>query len=240
MDGATGSYRAPRGIGDVQRLGPVPGLTAVARSIASDRSGLSGNWCDMRLHSAGHAVVVVGDVAGHGAQASAAKRDLRPALRELVMHGEHPSVVVKALDALTSSSEAGMATMLYGVIDPARRSAELFNAGHPPPLIVDPRGVARYVRGAHFPPLGSGFCLNITSSHCYLEAGSTLIVYTDGLVARRGEDLADGLDKLQRMACGSHRRSVDEICDLLLGEHVSDGTQDDLTVVVIRLREEDP
>lgn len=195
----------------------------------------------MGLHAAGHAVVVVGDVAGHGAEASAAKRDLRPALRELVMHGEHPSVVVKALDALTGSSEAGMATMLYGVIDPARRSAELFSAGHPPPLIVDPRGLAHYVRGTHFPPLGSGFCLNITSSHCYLEAGSTLIVYTDGLVARRGEDLADGLGELQRMASGSHRRSVDEICDLLLAEHVSKrSTEDDVTVVVIRLQEEDP
>lgn len=228
-------------MGDVhERLGPVPGLIAVARSIASDRTGLSGNWCDMRLHSAGHAVVVVGDVAGHGAQASAAKRELRPALRELVMHGEHPSVVVRALDALTGSSAAGMATMLYGVIDPARRSAEVFNAGHPPPLIVDPRGLASYVGGTHFPPLGSGFCLNITSSHCYLEAGSTLVVYTDGLVARRGEDLADGLDKLQRMAGGSHCRSVDEICDLLVAEHVRRGnTEDDLTVVVIRLQEGD-
>ena len=116
----------------------------------------------------------------------------------------------------------------------------MFNVGHPPPLVIDPRGAARYLDCDHFPPLGSGLCRSVTSSACALEPRSTLILYTDGLVERRGEDLAEGLRVLRELASGAHRRSVDEICDLLVEARLHEADQeDDVTVLVLRLGEED-
>lgn len=239
IPGMTAPVRPTGGTRDVrQRLGKGSGLTAVTRSIAFDPTGLSGDWCDLRTHAANETVVVVADVVGCGAQASGAKRELRPALRELAMRREHPSVLLKALDDMAGQTDPGMATMIYGVIDAGRGHVELFNVGHPAPLIVDPRGVARYFECNHFPPLGSGLCRGITSSACHLEPGSTMVLYTDGLVERRGEDITEGLRMLQELVTGAHRRSVDEICDLLVDARLRGARpEDDITVLVVRLGE---
>ena len=155
------------------------------------------------------------------------------------MRREHPSVVLEALDGVASQTGAGMATMIYGVVDPSNGRVELFNVGHPPPLIIDPRGVASYLECNHFPPLGTGLCNGVTSSACHLQAGSTLILYTDGLVERRGEDLDEGLRLLQTLAYGAHRRSVDEICDVLLdARSQAQGAEDDITILAVRLGED--
>jgi serine phosphatase RsbU (regulator of sigma subunit) len=209
--------------------------------VPFDGSGLSGDWCDLRPHSTNETVVVIADVVGCGAGASAAKRELRPALRELAMRREHPSVVLEALDRVASETGAGMATMIYGVIDPPGGRVELFNVGHPPPLMIDPGGVASYLECNHFPPLGTGLCHDVTSSACYLQPGSTLILYTDGLVERRGEDLSEGLRHLQELANGAHRRSVEEICDVLLDARFhGQGAEDDITILALRPDEDDP
>ena len=185
--------------------------------------------------------MVVADVVGCGTRASAAKRELRPALRELTMRSEHPAVLLKALDEVAMDTEAGMATMLYGTLDSEHGRLDLFNLGHPPPLIVDPSGVASYVGCDHLPPLGSGLLGGITSSVCDLEPNTTLILYTDGLVERRGEHLSAGLARVRERATGAHRRPPAEICDLLFDAQMRNGNQeDDTTVIVLRLGEEHP
>lgn len=151
----------------------------------------------------------------------------------------HPAGRLKALDEVATEAGAGMATMLYGTLDPDQGRLELFTLGHPPPLVVDPTGDASYLECDHLPPLGSGLSSGITSSVCHLEPESTLILYTDGLVERRGEDLSDGLERLREQVSGTHRRPESEICDLLFNRQVPDGRpEDDTTVVVLRLGEQ--
>ena len=155
------------------------------------------------------------------------------------MRQECPALLVKALDDVASETDAGMATMLYGTLDSKRGRLQLFNLGHPPPVVVGPSGVASYVECHHLPPLGSGLWGGITSSVCDLEPNYTLILYTDGLVERRGEDLSAGLARLRERVSGAHRRPAAEICDMLFDRQMRDGgPQDDTTVLVLRMGED--
>ncbi len=67
-----------------------------------------------------------------------------------------------------------------------------------------------------------------------LLPGSTLLLYTDGLVERRGEDLTDGLDRLRRHASAAARRPLESFCDDLLGELLTAGNDDDTALVALR------
>jgi serine phosphatase RsbU (regulator of sigma subunit) len=112
------------------------------------------------------------------------------------------------------------------------------NAGHPPPLLVGPDGRARYLESE--PDLLIGLAPEVprTEHSVPLEAGSTLLVFTDGLVERRGADLAVGLDWLARTVEELNALTVEEICDALLAQ-VGDRVEDDVAIVALRAYPED-
>ena len=150
---------------------------------------VGGDWYDAVRLEDGRLGVAMGDVVGHGIGAAALMGQLRHATRAYALEGLSPGVVLDRLDQLVRSLDDGqMATLIYLVVEPDLRSLRLASAGHVPPLVVGPDGRGRFLDKAPDPPLG----VFDTGGHAELAAeldpGSTLVLYTDGLVEGRGVD----------------------------------------------------
>jgi anti-sigma regulatory factor (Ser/Thr protein kinase) len=108
------------------------------------------------------------------------------------------------------------------------------NAGHPPPLVVRGTDGATYLEGGLGPPLGAvGFPNHHLDVTYHLAAGSTLFLFTDGLVERRGATIRDGLDRLKTLVAASDE-DLEAMCDHLLFEMVGSDVSDDVALLALR------
>jgi serine phosphatase RsbU (regulator of sigma subunit) len=140
--------------------------------------------------------VAVGDVAGHGVVAAAVMGQVRNALRAFVVDGTGPAATLSKLDALVQLADGDLiATVVLGRFDPATGALEWASAGHPPPYLFS-GGKGRFLDEVVGAPLGAGRHDDYVEQHLELSPGDVLVAYTDGLVERRGESLALGLDRL--------------------------------------------
>jgi serine phosphatase RsbU (regulator of sigma subunit) len=117
------------------------------------------------------------------------------------------------------------------------------NAGHPPPMIVGPDGAVTVAEASDADLLlGLDPTTQRAESMLTIEAGSTVLLYTDGLVERRGQSLGDGLDYLRRTLAelSADRPGLEELCDRLLERMLPDRRDDDVALVAVRLRLHDP
>ncbi|WP_180357719.1 GAF domain-containing SpoIIE family protein phosphatase [Streptomyces sp. NP160] len=220
---------------------------AVRYLPAATEAQVGGDWYDAFMVGDGATSIVVGDVTGHDRDAAAAMGQLRNLLRGIAhVSGAEPAQVLGSLDAAVRDLDVGaMATVVLLKVEqtPAMRARgerllRWSNAGHPPPLLVGPDGRARYLESD--PDLLIGLAPEVprTEHAVPLEAGSTLIVFTDGLVERRGASLEQGLDWLARTVEALHDRTVEEICDELLTQ-VGGRVEDDVAIVALRAYPED-
>jgi anti-sigma regulatory factor (Ser/Thr protein kinase) len=178
----------------------------------------------------------MGDVVGHGIGAAALMAQLRHATRAYALEGHSPGAVLDRLDSLMRSVEGGhMATLLYLVVDRDLRSVRLGSAGHMPPLIVNPDGHAEYLEAAPDPPLGVFESPRHSEVELELEPGSTLILFTDGLVEQRGVSIDNGLDALKAAATdpGDDPKAL---CKRLLDTMIDDVERADDDIAVLALR----
>ncbi|MFI5972283.1 SpoIIE family protein phosphatase [Streptomyces sp. NPDC051452] len=199
-------------------------LEASSRYLPAARAGVGGDWFDVIPLSGMRVAMVVGDVVGHGVQASATMGRLRTAVRTLADIDLAPDELLTHLDdlVLRLSDESGGegnpgevgATCLYAVYDPVSRHCTLARAGHPPPVLMPPGGDPRLLDLPAGPPLGLGG-LPFESAEVELAEGSVLALYTDGLVLSRNRDADTGRDLLFR-ALAAHSGSLDETCDAIL------------------------
>lgn len=213
-----------------EALPAVPGLAIQARYRAGGAGAVGGDWYDaLDLPGAG-AAVVMGDVAGHGIPAATTMGQLRHAARAYLMDDHDPGSVLERLNRLTSWVLPGeVASALIVVFEPAGDQVRLACAGHLPPLLVT-------ASTADFVTLASGPALGVMEEGAYEQTvlnlrGGRLLLYTDGLVERRGEVVDAGM---QRLAAAVAEHAVDE--DLLhrLVETVPDpNADDDLAVLVV-------
>ncbi len=157
---------------------------------------VGGHWCEtVHLHS-GRTLLVAGDVMGHGLDAAVDMNAYRSLLRYIASTDLAPHGVLRRLDA-TMSTESGRrpATCLLALLDSAHGTALLAGAGHPPPVVVRADGTAAPVALPVGPPLGTG-------GSAYRAAGlplapdDTLVMFTYGLIGRRGEDVDTSLGRL--------------------------------------------
>ncbi|MGF0118514.1 GAF domain-containing SpoIIE family protein phosphatase [Promicromonospora sp. Marseille-Q5078] len=176
-----------------------PGWRLQARYRPARGGSVGGDWYDAFDMPDGRVALVIGDVAGHGLPAASAMNQLRNALRSLLLtHGE-VGRAVGALDHLARTLLSGdMATVFAALLEPGARTVDYVCAGHLPPLVVDEAG-AQWLDVVRSLPVGA-MHRPPEAGRAELGEGQSLLLYTDGLVERRGTSLESRLEELRAMA----------------------------------------
>jgi serine phosphatase RsbU (regulator of sigma subunit)/anti-sigma regulatory factor (Ser/Thr protein kinase) len=216
-----------------ERLPEVAGLDVAARYLpATDEVG--GDWYDVIELPGGMIGLAIGDVAGHGVRAAALMGQLRTGLRAYALEGQPPGETLKRLDRLLQSIRGrGMATAAYALFSLETGSLRIASAGHPPPVLVSATGEASLIELVTAPPLGTLPYPTHQELEMSLGPGETILMYTDGLIERRGEALTAGLERLR--AAVSVVASAEEICQRVIDRLVPAlGSPDDVAVVALR------
>ncbi|UXY17361.1 SpoIIE family protein phosphatase [Streptomyces cynarae] len=214
-------------------------LEAAARyEPASELPRLGGDWYDAMVLPDGATCVVVGDVTGHDVEAAPLMGQIRNMLRALAFDRcGPPGLVVSRLDhTLTMFEDPPTATLVFGRLErtPEGYTFGWSNAGHPPPLQIGPDGSTCYLAPArHGIPVGIDASVPRFNHAHPLPPGATLLLFTDGLVERRGQDIDTGLDDLAEHAARLARAPLEELCDALIAQsrQVFD---DDVAVLALR------
>jgi len=219
-----------------RQLPEVPGVEFAARYLpATSELDVGGDWYDAIQLSDGSVGVAIGDVVGHGVEAAAVMGQFRNALRAYVLDGRGPDAAVERLNRLTRTFDQNdMATLVYVVLDTATGGFRFVRAGHPPPLIRDIQGNVEQLNGQGALPVGVAPNVRYPATSMKLEPGSTLLLYTDGLVERRGEPLEDGIAKLERVLADAPE-PLEELCDHVLSALAAeDERDDDIALLAVR------
>jgi PAS domain S-box-containing protein len=222
-----------------KRLPKVSGIDIVASyDVAGIGAQVGGDWYDAFAMPGGCLGIVVGDVTGRGIRAASAMGQLRTLTRAFALTGGGRRDPGEALTLLNHHQLEGddehLFTIVYAIIDPAQGKIAWANGGHPPPLRRRADGTCVYLDG------GDG--LMGVEEHTYethedrTGPNETIVLYTDGLIERRGESLDAGLERLAAAASGGPE-DTQGMCDHIL-EHVLEEPgqrYDDVTAVVARL-----
>ncbi|MEU3046828.1 MULTISPECIES: SpoIIE family protein phosphatase [unclassified Streptomyces] len=197
-------------------------------------AAVGGDWYDVITLGAGRTAVVIGDVMGRGVRAAAVMGQLRTAVRAYARLDLPPHEVLQLLDGLAAEIDASqIATCVYAVHDPNEGRLAYASAGHLPILVRDADGCVRRAEEPTGPPLGTGGWLH-TSGSIALPPGSTAVLYTDGLVERRREDIDEGVAALERALAGA-TGSPQVVCDRLIRSlGVTAEHDDDVAVLVLQ------
>ena len=210
---------------------------------AAREAEVGGDWYDAFSTREGSMTIVVGDVVGHDSTAAAAMAQVRNVLRGVAQTLQAPPAeVLTALDgALARLRVRSLATAVlcqawFPEDDPSRRSLRVrwSSAGHPPPLLQHVDGRCELLDSRPELLLGVDVEGLRTDHGIDLPAGTTLVLYTDGLVERRNRLLDDGIEQLRSAVEELHGLPPDELCDELL-TRLADGSEDDVVLLVARL-----
>jgi PAS domain S-box-containing protein len=199
---------------------------------------VGGDFYDAFLIAPGRVAVVVGDVVGRGLAAASAMGQLRSAVRGLALAGGSPSGVLDGLDRFVElASGCRLATVAYGLLDIASRRLEFACAGHPPPLVIPPGRPPELVWDGRSAPLGITWPDTPRPlGSVQLEPGSTLLLYTDGLIEVRRASIDSGLEELMDAADRARglpaQQLVDSIVTDVLAHH---SAHDDVCVLAVGL-----
>ncbi|WP_439679699.1 SpoIIE family protein phosphatase [Embleya sp. MST-111070] len=214
---------------------PHPDVELATRYLPAGRSAeVGGDWFDAIALPHGRTLLAVGDVMGHGVQAAVDMSHYRALLRVLAAGGLAPEEILARADRMSQEAELErVATCLLVLIDPRAGISTFANAGHLPPLLIAPGGASRLLRLPTGPPLGTG-CGGYASYIRPDVAGGVLILYTDGLVERRDEDIDASLARLASVRLASDA-PLESLVDTILDRLVVPPVEDDIAVVAARL-----
>ncbi|MGI5460155.1 SpoIIE family protein phosphatase [Streptomyces sp. CA-249302] len=218
----------------------VPDLQMTVRYLpAPDASQVGGDWYDAFRLSDGSTALAVGDVVGHDLEAAAGMAQVRNMLRAYAWsRQEPPSRIVERLDqAVQHITDVTMATMIFARIEAAAAGdwrLSWTNAGHPPPLLITHEGLAEYLTDGHGILLGTGAVAPRPDATAVLPPGSTLVLYTDGLIEAPGHTLDTGLNRLRRHAAALAHRPLTAFTDQLLHRVRPTTNDDDVALLALR------
>ncbi|MFD9824477.1 ATP-binding SpoIIE family protein phosphatase [Streptomyces violascens] len=195
-------------------------------------AAVGGDWYDVITLGAGRTALVIGDVMGRGVRAAAVMGQLRTAVRAYARLDLPPHEVLQLLDGLAAEIDASqIATCVYAVHDPNEGRLVYASAGHLPVLVRHEDGTVHRAAEPTGPPLGTGGWLH-TSGTIALPPGATAVLYTDGLVERREEDIDEGVAALERALSGAVG-TPQVVCDRLIRSlGVTAEHDDDVAVLV--------
>jgi serine phosphatase RsbU (regulator of sigma subunit) len=197
---------------------------------------IGGDWYDVVPLDGERVLLVVGDVSGRGLPAATMMASLRYSTRAYAAQGDSPAVILTKLSKLVSIPRDGhFATVQCAVLDFANATITVANAGHPEPLmLVD--GRASFVKTATGPPVGVRLRDDYREVTAPLPPAATLLLYTDGLVERRGELLDVGLLRLQHAAERPELVELKPLLDMILNDVIPKGSDDDTALLGVRWR----
>jgi serine phosphatase RsbU (regulator of sigma subunit)/anti-sigma regulatory factor (Ser/Thr protein kinase) len=214
---------------------------AARYDVGVDGNAAGGDFYDAFELADGRLAMVLGDVAGHDVRAAAVMGQVRAALRALALTDAAPPSVLAGLDRLVGSlgaesrNEEIFVTVVYGVLDPTDGTIMLASAGHPPPVLRragqsgDP-ATAELVKVPPGAPLGLGG--RWQTGTVRLEPGDSILMFSDGVVERRGHALTEGFDALVAAAAGSSSGDPRNLCSLATAA-VPGSTDDDVAVLAV-------
>ena len=197
-------------------------------------AAVGGDWYDVITLGGGRTALVIGDVMGRGVRAAAVMGQLRTAVRAYARLDLPPHEILQLLDGLAAEIDANqIATCVYAIHDPNEGRLVYASAGHLPILVRDESGVVLRADEPTGPPLGTGGWMHASGS-IPLGPGSTAVLYTDGLVERRDEDLDEGIAALERALSGA-TGTPQVVCDRLVrSAGVTADHDDDVAVLVLQ------
>ena len=218
---------------------------------AAQAAQVGGDWYDAFLQPDGATMLVIGDVIGHDTVSAAAMGQIRGLLRGIAANtGDGPADVLRHVDEVMQTLRIDTtATVIVARLEQtederARGVTRLrwSNAGHPPPMIVQPDGTVTVL-----PEVEADLLLGIdpgsprSESEITLDRGATVLLYTDGLVERRGQGLDDGIAQLRQALTelAQQPMTFDELCDQVLARMLPPKPEDDVAVVGVRLHRQD-
>jgi serine phosphatase RsbU (regulator of sigma subunit) len=179
--------------------------------------------------------VVVGDVVGRGLPAAAVMGQLRSAGRALLLESRSPAHVLSALDRFAALVPgAAVSTVFVAIIDPRTGTLRYSSAGHLPAVLVGADGGTRLLEEGSALPLAVVEGCKRPEAEVELSAGSTLLLYTDGLVERRDEALDEGIARAADTLVEGRHRSPAELGALLTERLLGDAPDDDVAFVLFR------
>jgi PAS domain S-box-containing protein len=223
------------------KLPVLSGLETTVRYVsAPDAAQVGGDWYDMFPLRDGSVAVAIGDVVGHDLDAAAGMAQVRNILRAHAWsHDEGPASIVSRLDdTVMHVTDVPMATAIFGRLEgdaTAGWRLRWTNAGHPPPLLIDHQGRARFLHEPRGLLLGTGASPERTDATVDLPHRCTLVLYTDGLVESRGHSLDEGLADLRQHAAALVHRPLDSFCDELLKRVRPSTNDDDVAMLALRV-----
>jgi PAS domain S-box-containing protein len=221
----------PKSLPTGERLALAAGYRA-----ASEGSQVGGDWYDAFELQNGRVALVVGDVAGHGLQAAAVMAQMRNALRANLFASFGPLDSIDRLTRLLATQEPdAFATVVCLEVDPVTGEATWASAGHPAPVLVRADGSSVYLRGQPRPPIGLEGPGGPGEHRLVLRPGERLLLYTDGLVERRGVDPDIGIAHLMILAEQTHGLSAQESCEAILFDMLAVSHEDDVCLLVADL-----
>jgi len=207
---------------------------------AAREAQVGGDWYDVFAQPDGSTMLVIGDVAGHDTEAAACMAQLRGLLRGIAFDSaQSPAQVLARLDSAIDGLGLGaLATVLVARLAAAGDGPLVLrwsNAGHLPPLVVGPDG-EQQVLSAPGLMLGVDPTATRADAEVLLEPGSTVLLYTDGLVERRDQIFDEGIEQLRQALAGLRHRPVEDLSDALLaGMLPAERAEDDVALVAVRL-----
>jgi serine phosphatase RsbU (regulator of sigma subunit) len=222
---------------------PAPHLSdrhhaAVRYRPAVGALNVCGDWYDLVELPGDRMAVAVGDVVGHGLAAAGVMGQLRSALSAASHVAAGPAQALEVLGLYARTVDGAESTTAACVhVDWTRRTLTYSSAGHPPPALLCADGSVVFLDQATDPPLGARpeHVPRPQASEVFTD-GDTLVLYTDGLIERRGEDITTGLDRLAASLAAHRDLEPDQLADLLLLDLLpTAGATDDTALIVLRL-----
>ncbi len=212
----------------------IDNLECAARYIAGVAGiDIGGDWYDVVRLERGNILFVVGDVSGRGLEAATMMAALRYGARAYAAEGHAPNMILSRLSGLVSVARDGhFATVLCGLLDVASSRLTVANAGHPQPLLITPTG-AEFVATDIGVPVGVDAGTPYAQVEVSFPPGSTLLLYTDGAIERRGEPLDVGLQRLKDLSVGADG-PLDEFLSRIVDGVTAAGTEDDTALLAVR------
>ncbi|MFF6911126.1 SpoIIE family protein phosphatase [Streptomyces sp. NPDC012466] len=225
-------------------LPQMPGVTGLEMTVrylpAPDASQVGGDWYDAFALADESTALAIGDVVGHDLEAAAGMAQVRNMLRAYAWsQHEPPSRIVERLDeAIQHITDVSMATTIFARVEPAddgQWKLSWTNAGHPPPLLISRDGLARYLTEGHGILLGTQTGTRRPDATVLLPPGSTLVLYTDGLIEAPRHTLDEGLERLRQHAAALAHRPLASFTDQLLRRVRPVGNDDDVALLAVRV-----